>query len=752
MKQAALTLLFCCATLLSCSDSESTTQQPQTSEVGAVREASCATCHEQEAAAWRGSHHDLAMDHATDATVLGNFDDVTLEHATGTARFFRKDGGHWIRTTGHDGTDQDFRVSYVFGVDPLQQYLIEFPGGAIQSCDLAWDVDDQKWFDLTPEEPNGAADPLHWTGSYQRWNTMCAECHSTQLNKKYDFKTGQYKTSWSEIDVSCEACHGEGSGHLAWIEDGSPDSTPQAGFARPLRRGELADQVEACAECHSRRTAVAPDDFAGTFFDRYEPATLRPGLYHVDGQILDEVYVYGSFAQSKMYSKGVACTECHDPHTAKLVLEGNALCGQCHTPLAPIERFPTLQKKEYDSPEHHHHEVGSPGSQCIACHMPERTYMQIDERHDHSFRIPRPDISVDLGTPNACTDCHTDQDAKWSAGHVTEWYGEREDKKPHFAYILDAARLGDPQSFPWLADLATDLEQPAIVRATAIEALELFGPNAYDTLASLLTDEEPFVRSVAARSLSSTPLQQRVGALLPLLTDPVRSVRIQAARSLAELLAQSILPKREKEQLAAGLAEYRAAQEYAGDMPGPHLNLGRLYEDSGDRMSSIAEYKRALEIDPWFVQAAFNLTAVLNRMGRNAEAEQVLRDALERFPDEGELHYSLGLLLAELKRMEDALIALTDAARLIPRNPRIHYNRGLVLRELNRMGEAENSLLSAYSLTPGDPQLVHALVLLYQQQADAEAATRFAQELVRLRPEEPKYRELLKNVVDGSGR
>lgn len=688
------------------------------------------------------------MDHANAQTVLGDFSGATLEHATGTARFFEKDSDYWIRTTGPDGSDQDFRVSYVFGVDPLQQYLIEFPDGAIQACDLAWDTDDSKWFDLTPEEPNGAADPLHWTGSYQRWNTMCAECHSTRLDKRYDVESGKYDTQWSQIDVGCEACHGEGSGHLAWLDDGSPDSVPQSGFARPLKRGVIADQVEACAECHSRRTAIAPNDFAGTFFDRYEPATLRPGLYHVDGQILDEVYVYGSFAQSKMFSKGVACTECHDAHSARLVLEGNALCGQCHTPLAPTERFPTLQKKDYDTPEHHHHETGSPGSQCIACHMPERTFMQIDERHDHSLRVPRPDISVDLGTPNACNDCHTDQDAKWAAKAVTEWYGEREDKKPHFAYILEAARLGDPRAFPWLIDLARDLEQPDIVRATAIETLENFGADAFDALASLLADDSPFVRSVAARSLNSTPLQQRVGPLLPLLEDPVRSVRIQAARSLAELLVQSILPKREKKLLADGLDEYRAAQEYAGDMPGPHLNLGRLLEDSGDRIGAIAEYERALTIDPWFVQAAFNLTGLLNRMGRNGEAERVLRDALKRFPDEGELHYSLGLLLAELKRMEDALVALTDAGRLIPSNPRIHYNRGLVLQELGQLGKAENALLSAFALTPDNPQLVHALVLLYQRQGDTKSATRFATELVRLQPDNPNYQEILRTVGD----
>ncbi len=746
MKQAALAFVVCCGALTGCSDSVPATPETGTQSASTVRDTSCATCHEEEAAAWRGSHHDLAMDHASQANVLGDFDDATLEHATGTARFFKKDGGFWIRTTGPNGTDEDYRVSYVFGVDPLQQYLIEFSGGAIQSCDLAWNVEEAKWFDLTLEEPNGAEDPMHWTGAYQRWNAMCAECHSTNLDKRYDNKSGRYETSWTEIDVGCQACHGDGAGHLDWVADGSPDSIEHAGFARPLRRGEVADQIEACAACHSRRVAIAPLEAGGGFFDRYEPSTLRPGLYHADGQILDEVYVYGSFVQSKMYSKGVACTECHNPHTAQLVLEGNALCGQCHTPEAPLERFPTLTKKDYDSPEHHHHEPGSPGAQCIACHMPERTYMQIDERHDHSFRIPRPDISVDLGTPNACNDCHADEDAKWATKHVAEWFGEREDEKPHFAYILEAGRMGDPRSFPWLIDLAQDAEQPAIVRATAIETLEPFGASAHDALASFLTDEDPFVRTTAARSLISSPLQQRVGGLLPLLEDPVRSVRMQAARSLAELFKQSILPERERKLLEAGLDEYRAAQHYSGDLPGPHLNLGRLLEDTGKLAEAVIEYQRALEIDPWFTQAAFNLTALLNRLGRNPEALKILRDSIERFPEEGELHYSLGLLLAELGQMEESLAALTEAGRLVPSNPRIQYNRGLVLQKLGRLGDAENALLGAFALTPEEPQLVHALALLYKEQGDNDAAVRFASELVRLRPKEPSYREFLKEV------
>lgn len=694
------------------------------------------------------------MDEATPETVLGDFSladegfRVALDHSTGTAKFNRVGDEFWVRTTGPSGEDEDFRIRYVFGVAPLQQYLVEFPGGALQCLDLAWDSDKKEWFDLTPDEPNGVADPLHWTGLYQRWNTMCAECHSTNLDKKLNVVSGEYKTDWLEIDVGCQACHGDGAGHLAWMEDGADKETKGAGFARPVERGVVESQIEACAPCHSRRTPLYPLDKEGSFFDKYEPATLRPDLYHPDGQIMEEVYVYGSYVQSKMYAKGVACTECHDPHTARLVLEGNALCMQCHTSLAPTERFPTLQKKEYDTPEHHFHAEGSEGAKCINCHMIERTYMRIDERRDHSFRIPRPDISVDLGTPNACNDCHDDKDFAWAAAKFEEWWGQREEKRPHFAYPFYGATVGDPRVFPWLQEIVTDKESPAIVRATALEFLEPFGPAALDTLTWALDDEDPFVRTIAARSLITAPLQQRVSPLLQLLNDPIRSVRIQAGRSLAELKAQSILPERERELLDSVLAEYREAQEYSCDLPGPHLNLGRMYEEMGRREKAILEYRTALALDPWFLQAAFNLTALLNRLGRNAEAEAILKDSIQRFPEEGELHYSLGLLQAELKRMSEAASTLAEAARLAPTNPRIEYNRGLVLRELKRDGDAENALLAAYRIDPGDPRTAHALALLYRDTGDLDAARKFAEELTRLNPQEQAYKDLL-NELNG---
>ena len=322
------------------------------------------------------------------------------------------------------------RIKYTFGVSPLQQYLVEFPDGRLQALPIAWDTrpmeqGGQRWFHLYPEEQITHDDELHWTRAAQNWNFMCADCHSTGVRKNYDPVADRFETQWAEIDVACEACHGPASRHLAWAEakeagkpwdedenkgltvrlDERRDITwtvdPATGNAVRSKPRTSERELEVCAQCHARRGQIAEDYVPGKpFLDDYRPALLEPPLYYADGQQRGEVYKWGSFLQSKMYAKGVTCSDCHEPHSGKLRASGNAVCTGCH-----------LQGK-YDTAEHHHHPPGSAGAACAACHMPTTTYMVIDPRHDHSLRVPRPDLSVEFGTPNPCTGCHTDRDAR----------------------------------------------------------------------------------------------------------------------------------------------------------------------------------------------------------------------------------------------------------------------------------------------------------------------------------------------------
>ena len=740
------------ATLAALTPSCSSRPEPGRGSGGAnwVTSSACAECHPQETEAWRGSHHDLAMQEPTPASVLGDFGDTTFEHLGATTRFFRRGDAFMVEAEGPDGEMAEFKVRYVFGVEPLQQYLLELPGGWIQSLTVAWDTEQEHWFTLYPDERHAPDDPLHWSGRYQAWNTMCAECHSTGLDKGYDLASDTFATTFEEIDVACEACHGPGDEHVQWAkangDSGAANSgdSGDMGLSVLLRRGEARVQLDTCSPCHSRRAELAPDALPGTpFLDAYLPELLRPGSYFPDGQIHDEVYVWGSFTQSKMHQRGVACTDCHDPHSLELVTPRNSLCAQCHSPYAPLDRFETLTAKNYDTPEHHFHPDGSPGAQCVNCHMPERTYMQVDPRRDHSLRVPRPDLTVELGTPNACNGCHADESADWAAERVEEWYGP--ERAPGFALAMQQARNGDAASFDRLIELTQDEEQPVIARATALEHLRGYPELGHAIGGSQLSTEWPLLRQTAVAALEGAQLQVRLGALLPLVEDPVLAVRIEAARQLVTVPRVALLDKTDAFDKA--LAEWVAAQEASSDMPWAHFNLGALYKDQKDGSAAAAAYVRALEMDGYFLPARFNLATLYNGMGRNLEAERVLRDGIKLLPNEGELHYSLGLLLAEVGRLPDAAGSLLSAAELMPGRARVQYNAGLALHKAGREDEAELALLASDRIQPDVPDVVHALALLYESQEAWELAAPLAERLVRLAPDAPFAKEFQERIT-----
>lgn len=231
---------------------------------------------------------------------------------------------------------------------------------------------------------------------------------------------------------------------------------PQTGIARRTEK-LVSTELDTCAACHSRRKVITKNPVPGEpYLDGYLPALLEPGLHHADGQIDGEVYEYGSFLQSRMSAAGVTCSNCHDPHSAKLRAEGNALCGQCHMPA------------KFDSAEHHHHQPGNAGAQCVNCHMPTKTYMVVDIRRDHSFRVPRPDLSVALGTPNACTQCHAEHSAEWAAQTVAGWFPGGRQTTPHYGTALHAGRVGAADAEEQLDRLILDRSQPAIARAKCV--------------------------------------------------------------------------------------------------------------------------------------------------------------------------------------------------------------------------------------------------------------------------------------------
>ena len=716
-----------------------------------VPDTRCADCHQEQYQQWLGSHHDWAMRPADDSTVKGDFNDAEHTHFGITTRFFRRGDRFMVNTEGPDGQHHDYEIKYTFGIEPLQQYLTEFPGGRLQSLTTAWDTrpaeqGGQRWFHLYPEERIEPTDPLHWTGPYQNWNGMCAECHSTHLQKNYDPASNSYQTRWSAVNVGCQACHGPGSAHVTLAKASANIKLFYSGLPVDFTADDARYEIDQCGRCHARRREVSPGNVVGQpLLDSYMPSLLEAGLYYPDGQILDEVYVYGSFLQSRMYQAGVRCADCHNPHTARLKANGNAVCTQCHSPAANT-RFPTLQAKAYDSPKHHFHEPGTPGAQCVNCHAPARTYMVVDPRRDHSFRIPRPDLSAKLATPNACTGCHEDQTAAWAAQQITAWYGNTQRapyNEPHYGELIAAGRAGETDK---LVTLAVDSEHPAIVRATALSLLPASGPSSLRVLRAGVKSPEPLLRYAAIRSLSQLPPKERFESLAPLLDDPLRAVRSEAARAL-NAVPPELFEKKQHTAFNAALADYQATQLSLTDvMPGAHLNLGVLQAERNQTAAAEMHYLAALKMDPDFLPARFNLATLYNATGRNRDAEQLLREGIERAPKEGELHYSLGLLLAEAQQFERATQALGEAARLLPGRLRVHYNYGLALQHTGRMQEAETAFGKAYRLDRNHPEVLQALVILYAQQRLWDKAYPYAERLADLYPDAPGPRRMLEEI------
>jgi len=693
----------------------------------------CVDCHTDAYESWLGSDHDNAMDLANEQTVRGDFNDAEFEHNGITSRFYRRDDKYFVHTEGPGGEMAEFPVLYTFGIEPLQQYLVPLEGGRLQALSIAWDVDEERWFFLYPDTDIAADDWLHWTKNGQNWNGMCAECHSTDLQKRYDPESRTFDTTWSEIDVSCEACHGPGSRHVDWAQI-DPMGRPVVDNYDLLVDTSGIDNrqlVDLCAPCHARRAEVGDYDHSQSdLLENLLPSLLSEGTYHVDGQILEEDYVWGSFVQSKMYQNGVRCSDCHDSHSLKLHKEGNELCLQCH------------QASSYDSYEHHFHQKfveGEPsdGALCIMCHMPEQPFMVIDERADHSLRVPRPDLSVDLGVPNACSQsgCHDDQTLEWSVDAFTKWYGEA--RKPHFGTVLAAARAGEPGAVNGLYTLVESALYPTIVRATALSALQAFpGDRTTTVMQRALADEEALLRHTAVSSVVVQSPEQLVELLAPLLFDPVRAVRIQAASQLAGV-GREYFKAYQREALDKELAEYIEAMRASLDFASAGMNLGNLYETQGESETAERYYRMAVEVDDLFFPAKMNLAILLSRQERNDESEQMLREVLEAYPDQYDASYSLALLLVAMNRGDEALTYLGRASDEMPYRPRVHYNYGLLLAQMGKDAEAETALLKALSVEPQSVDYLYALIDFYYRRGNMKKALEFAERMISAHPQNP---------------
>ncbi|MFT7620639.1 MAG: tetratricopeptide (TPR) repeat protein, partial [Planctomycetota bacterium] len=706
---------------------------------------SCKSCHAEEHKDWMGSHHERSMQPATAENVLGVFDGRTLTHDGITSRFFKKDEKFFVNTQGADGNYADFEVGYTFGWQPLQQYLVRFPDGKIQTLRTSWDTrpkseGGQRWYHVYPDEHIPPGDQLHWMGQQQNWNFMCAECHNTGFEKNYDAPTRTFDSTWEEINVSCEACHGPGADHLTWTE--SKDDSPHHGFTsdlvagmtkwnwdpktkKPVRVTEsvTTTEVETCARCHSRRSQLWSDVRHGDMLSQtHRVAILSDLLYFPDGQIKDEVFVYGSFVQSKMHKAGVRCTDCHLPHKTGMRFEGNLLCVRCHG------------DADYEVMEHMHHQSGTPGGNCVDCHMPERTYMVVDPRRDHRFGSPRPDVSKSIGTPNACSTCHQDKDISWTLTAFEKWYGTTRKSQIDHGILFALGRAQDPRATPGLLSLSSDPETAAITRATALDLLSRVpSQQTIQVFVQSLFDDEPMVRRQALEGLDSLNPANRLQVVGPLLKDKVRLVRMEAARSLANI-ARTDFPSDLIDAYDQALGEFIAAQKANADRDFGQYNLGLLYSRLGRSPEARMAYREALFLNPSYLRAWVNLADAFREEGNEDGVMATLAEAEKTIGPQGVLQHALGLSLVRQKKSSEAIKAFETAAQLEPQNP----NRCSTLVAAFLSIDDKESAYAAYdkflAKNPKHPGILQGAIQIHMEHGNKKRALPYAKRLLELFP------------------
>ena len=772
LKQFSLVILLTCGACSGDRGAEPAEQQPVAAvEPGtatiAVNDSpeftgrkTCQSCHDPEYQLFQGSHHDLAMQHATAESVQGDFEDTSYTYNEVTSLFYRDDSKFMVTTDNADGVPEAFEIKYTFGVYPLQQYLVELPGGRLQALSIAWDTRSidaggQRWFHLYPDEDVNHTDVLHWTGNNQNWNYMCAECHSTGYEKNYSAAENTYASTWSEIDVSCEACHGPGSVHIdlaSRLPAEEIQKIPASGFPidlsidlsrtwtinagntiATLSQGTPVHlQEHVCARCHSRRTTIdSRQQHSKDLFDTHDIAVLERGLYHADGQVNDEVYVYGSFIQSRMHAAGVTCIDCHNPHSTRTHSEGNGLCLQCHS------------SDTYDNPEHHMHAPGTEAAQCVTCHMPGKEFMVVDTRHDHSFRVPRPDLTLKHGTPNVCNGCHEDRSAAWSLEKIGS-----KDPAFHFADAFSAAWNNDSEAVDLLTRVIGDPVQPQIIRATALELMgQYVDTSTLPLVVENLRADSPMVRAASVSALRSLAPLDRLALGSGSLADQTRLVRITAARLLAGFYPEN-LPRRERRLLDAAIQEYIAVQNINNDRAYAHVNLGDVYVDMRKYANAETSYNQAIVLDPRFLPAYTNLADLYRLLNRDQNTVATLERGLDVNPQAAALHHAMGLAWVRLDQLDMAIDQLHTAVELEPNTLRYTLVYAVALNSTGAAAEAIDILTSAYEQNQNNRDLNYTLATIHRDQGNTELALRYAEHLVEITGDsDQQARQLLDSLI-----
>jgi predicted CXXCH cytochrome family protein len=713
--------------------------------------ASCKDCHEEAFAGWQGSHHELAerkFDSQIDGAAFAP--PRSFKHGSQTTESFLSNGVPFITALGLTKQMEAHPVLRVIGTDPLRQFLVTGSNGRVQAMEAVYDPRSNEWFNVYGSEDRQPGEWGHWTGRGMTWNYMCADCHNTALKRGYDPATDTYHTTMAEMTVGCEACHGPLKAHNEWQEQYGNSGKKDPTLPKLTRQQTL----DTCGDCHARRGELTADWTAGEkFFNHRELVVVdHSESYYPDGQIREEDYEYGSFLGSRMHDGGVKCTDCHNPHTAKIRLPGNWLCMQCHN--GSYTNAPVIQPVA-----HSHHKVfgfdtngvavntdllgydpkkiSETGGECVNCHMPQTLYMQRHWRHDHGFTIPDPLLTKQHNIPNACNRCHKDKDVDWSQKAVETWYGDKMQRpRRQRAQIFARARAGDAEAMPELVRWLT-VETNAYWTASTVALLEPWStrPEATPSLMKGLEHTNALVRAVAARALDPAAQANAAGAreaLQKALKDPIRAVRVAAGFSL-------------RASLSADSAEYRELMRYFdvnADEPAGQVQRGVFHFSRNEFPSALTHFEKAAAWDPGSAAVQQELAVVYSAMNRPQDAVSALQHACQLAPRDPESHYKLGLALNEIGDPKGTIRELKTVVELEPRHSGAWYNLGLAQ---SAAGDEDSALLSlgrAETVSPLDQRIPYARATILARLGRTQEARQAAGRVLELAPGNAEARQL----------
>ena len=736
----------------------------------------CSSCHEREHSDWHSSHHYLAMLPPTNEAVLGDFSGKSLVVDGINYTFALSTNNEHIVTVGKGNKTESFKVKYTFGAIPLQQYLVEADSGKLQALPVAWDSrpkseGGQNWFHLMPDEHIAEFDRLDWKGPLFNWNGMCADCHSSGLKRNFDVNTASFNSTFDEINVSCMSCHGDGRKHVEIrnlklnnkapaLDTGELDTLislakPISGvwrFAEGAQTASLSStdknlsvaeikqqrqqEIGMCAACHSRRTSLT-DGFSprDKFLDAFEPTLLQAPHYYHDGQIKDEVYVYGSFLQSKMHEKGVTCSDCHNPHSLETKLPGNLLCATCH------------DASVFDSTKHHHHKDESAGAQCVNCHMPETTYMVVDPRRDHSIRIPRPDLTESLGSPNACNGCHSDKSSSWATSKIKSWGGSLPTTK-HYGFAFKALSENHPDAQNLVTEQLTRKDLPDLVRASLLSHLGIIQNEwSFNTLVKELNNPSDLVRLGALKGINSFPVEYTTAYISPLLESETKVLRTEAARLLSPLqTSNNVSSLNESPQFKSALLELIEIADINSWRGEGLINKGILHTQSSDLSQAIKSYQTSIKIDPAFAPAYINLADLYRHQQQQEQSLEILELGLNRIPKDADINHAMGLYWVRQKDYDTALKHLKDAADVAIENPQYQYVYAVALNSTNNSMIALQHILKALNFHKNDVRLLNLGLEISLSLNKKKVAIRLGNKLLELVDDNPQLEALLKSL------